>query len=650
MNKHFNLIEIIIVVLIMGFFSTFVIMNLGTNTEVTFEDKATHINLEILQSAVDFYKLYNDKLPSKIQPTETIPQEIDMSLLIPKYMRPLAKTRYELTYWVDHCGRVWASTIQNPDSVTNQEGTITWLPVEGAEYYNVYRLKVKRDNVVGSIRTHELILEEKILPHKLNDNLIFHGNSKYIYLVSAVDREGLESAPTGDPIITEHTPEYSAKEKPEVLVKPIAVIKGVEEDFTINTLINFKCASFHPLGYKIVNREWEGNNVSYSIEGIYSVKLRVQDEKGVWSDWVEKKFFVSGGKTSKNISVGFSHSFYIDKDNSLFGFGSNEFGQLGVALNLGGYISEPIKIMDNVESVTAGKYHTIVKKLDGTVWTFGSNYYGQLGHSENVGTNKPNYIPKQIMTNVKEIIAGEYHTFVIKENNESWGFGNNDEGQLGIEDKYVVFTPKLIMKDVREIDTNETHTLFIKTDDTLWGCGNNHNNQFSDVTGNRGNKTISPPVYLMANVQTARAGENFTLIITKNGTAMSAGGNKYGQLGVQENSGTGNPVGRFVKIMDDVRKIEAGKYHGFLIKNDDSLWGFGSNIYGQIGLNIFSDLNPIPVKIMDDVLNIVAGEYHTIIMKKDHSIWVLGRNDKGQLGTDGVLGNTNIPIKIFPKD
>lgn len=166
------------------------------------------------------------------------------------------------------------------------------MPVEGAEYYNVYRLKVKRDNVVGSIRTYELILEEKILPHKLNDNLIFHGNSEYIYLVSAVDREGLESAPTGDPIITEHTPEYLAKEKPEVLVKPIAVIKGVEEDFTINTLINFKCASFHPLGYKIVNREWEGNNVSYSIEGIYSVKLRVQDEKGVWSDWVEKKFFV----------------------------------------------------------------------------------------------------------------------------------------------------------------------------------------------------------------------------------------------------------------------------------------------------------------------------------------------------------------------
>ena len=118
----------------------------------------------------------------------------------------------------------------------------------------------------------------------------------------------------------------------------------------------------------------------------------------------------------------------------------------------------------------------------------------------------------------------------------------------------------------------------------------------------------------------------------------------------KKNSGTGNPVGRFVKIMDDVRKIEAGKYHGFLIKNDDSLWGFGSNIYGQIGLNIFSDLNPIPVKIMEDVLNIAAGEYHTIIMKKDHSIWVLGRNDKGQLGTDGVLGNTNIPIKIFPKD
>ena len=289
--------------------------------------------------------------------------------------------------------------------------------------------------------------------------------------------------------------------------------------------------------------------------------------------------------------------------------------------------------MDNVESVSAGRYHTLVKRLDGSLWTFGNNYYGQLGHSENAGTNKFNHKPKQIFFNVKSIVAGENHSLVIKENNEAWGFGSNEYGQLGLKDCDGGFNPQFIMDNVREIDTNVNHTLFVKTNNTLWGTGNNHDHQFTDVTGNRGQKAVAPPVLIMNNVKTAKAGENYSLIIKTNGTAMSVGGNKYGQLGIKKNSGEGNPVANFEKIMDDAKRIEAGRIHSFIIKNDDSLWSFGSNQFGQIGLDNYNSNNDTPTKIMDGVLKVVAGENHSLVLKKDYSLWVMGRNDEGQLGT-----------------
>ena len=635
------------VVSIIAIFSLVVLFSIGDNTKSVIELKAVEVNMETLQAAVDFYKLYNEEYPTEIQPTETIPQEIDMSLLVPKYMRELPKGK-NLKYWVDYRGKIWASSIRNPMNVVNDKGTITWLPVEGAKYYNVYELKEIRDEILSFVKAHKVTLVKKLSAEEVGINPLYQGESNKIYLISAIDSNGFESAPIGEAVdIKIEYPEQ--EERPEIKVKPVAVIKDYDGKFTINAPIKWECGSFHPQGYKIVNREWVGIQDYYLEEGIYTIKLRVQDEKGTWSDWTQKRFYMSGNATIKDIDSGFSHSLFIKKDNSLWGFGSNEYGQLGVSQNVGGVIQEPIKIMDNVESVSAGRYHTLVKRLDGSLWTFGNNYYGQLGHSENAGINKSNHKPKQIFFNVKSIVAGENHSLVIKENNEAWGFGSNEYGQLGLKDCDGGFNPQFIMDNVREIDTNVNHTLFVKTNNTLWGTGNNHDHQFTDVTGNRGQKAVAPPVLIMNNVKTAKAGENYSLIIKTNGTAMSVGGNKYGQLGIKKNSGEGNPVANFEKIMDDAKRIEAGRIHSFIIKNDDSLWSFGSNQFGQIGLDNYNSNNDTPTKIMDGVLKVVAGENHSLVLKKDYSLWVMGRNDEGQLGTPEVLGHTKKPIKIYPK-
>ena len=71
----------------------------------------------------------------------------------------------------------------------------------------------------------------------------------------------------------------------------------------------------------------------YLEEGIYTIKLRVQDEKGTWSDWTQKGFMCQNA-TIKDIDSGFSHSLFIKKITP-YGVWSNEYGQLGVSQNVG---------------------------------------------------------------------------------------------------------------------------------------------------------------------------------------------------------------------------------------------------------------------------------------------------------------------------
>ncbi len=89
----------------------------------------------------------------------------------------------------------------------------------------------------------------------------------------------------------------------------------------------------------------------------------------------------------------------------------------------------------------------------------------------------------------------------------------------------------------------------------------------------------------------------------------------------------------FVKIMDDVREVSCIDYTTYLIKTDNTLWGYGNNINGQISESPNFIIEP--VKIMDaaDVISNLYSKKSTFILKNDNSLWAMGKNEYGQLGT-----------------
>ena len=83
--------------------------------------------------------------------------------------------------------------------------------------------------------------------------------------------------------------------EPEVpVIKPVAVISMTPEQWitkSTNIIWGYE-KSTTETGRSITNTEWIGKETNYLVDGDYTVKLRVQDSTGVWSDWTEKTFHV----------------------------------------------------------------------------------------------------------------------------------------------------------------------------------------------------------------------------------------------------------------------------------------------------------------------------------------------------------------------
>ena len=90
------------------------------------------------------------------------------------------------------------------------------------------------------------------------------------------------------------------------------------------------------------------------------------------------------GIENKIVAIGCGSSFStaLDDNGNLYGWGSNEDGQLGQSEETSTF-EKPIIIASNVKEFSCGYHHLCVVTNDGTILTAGENEFGNLGRDGN---------------------------------------------------------------------------------------------------------------------------------------------------------------------------------------------------------------------------------------------------------------------------
>ncbi|KFA80040.1 hypothetical protein S40288_01831 [Stachybotrys chartarum IBT 40288] len=164
------------------------------------------------------------------------------------------------------------------------------------------------------------------------------------------------------------------------------------------------------------------------------------------------------------VACGSYHSFAIDKDGHVWGWGLNNFGEIGVESNAGeedAVILKPAKIasLDDVRivDIDGGEHHSVACSSDGKLLTWGrvDGYqvgfeFDKLAKDNTIYDERGNArilfkpTPLDGVSNVVAVAAGTDNSFAVTSTGKvySWGFSSNYQtGQGTIDD---IHTPTLI--------------------------------------------------------------------------------------------------------------------------------------------------------------------------------------------------------------
>ena len=230
-----------------------------------------------------------------------------------------------------------------------------------------------------------------------------------------------------------------------------------------------------------------------------------------------------------------------------------------------------------------------------------------------------------------------------------WGWGTNNRWNLGLNNLGYYSSPVQVgaLANWKQVNIGSAFAVAIKTDGTMWSWGWNNTN-----TAALGQNTILATVYYSSPVQIGAlttwksievAGFK-THAIKTDGTLWAWGDNNRGALGIT------NIITQYYSSPVQVGALTTWKQMGIsstanaadfslALRNDGALFAWGDNRFGELGINTVATLyysSPIQVGALTNWKQAACGGsqtgYFAAAVKTDGTLWSWGANMMGQLG------------------